>query len=88
MVSLKNLAFSPNAITVRVGTTVTWMNDETGAVPHTVTSGSPNAPSGMFDSGTLNPGQSFQFTFSTPGTFPYFCRIHGASMTGVVTVTP
>ncbi len=87
-VSLKNLAFSPNAITVRVGTTVTWTNNETGPIPHTVTSGSPGAPSGVFDSGTLNPGQSFHFTFNTPGTFPYFCRIHGAAMMGVVTVTP
>ncbi len=88
MVSLKNLAFNPSAITVPVGTTVMWMNDESSAIPHTVTSGTPNAPSGMFDSGTLNPGQSFQFTFTTPGTFAYFCRIHGAAMTGTVTVTP
>ncbi len=88
IVSLQNLAFIPNTITVPVGTTVMWMNDETSPIPHTVTSGTPNAPSGMFDSGPLNPGQSFQFTFTTPGTFAYFCRIHGAAMTGTVVVTP
>ncbi len=88
MVSIKNFAFSPGSISVRAGTTVMWTNDEASAVPHTVTSGTPNAPSGMFDSGTLNPGQTFQFTFTTPGTFAYFCRIHGAAMTGTITVTP
>ncbi len=86
-VSLKDLAFNPNSITVKVGTTVTWTNDETGGIQHTVTSGAPNAPSGVFDSGTLNPGQSFQFTFRNPGTFTYFCKIHGAAMTGTVVVT-
>jgi predicted lipoprotein with Yx(FWY)xxD motif/plastocyanin len=86
-VSMKNTAFNPNTLTIRVGTTVTWSNDETSPIPHTVTSGSPNALSGMFDSGDLNPGQTFQFTFNAPGTFQYFCRIHGAAMTGTVTVT-
>ncbi len=88
MVSLKNTAYSPRSITVRAGTTVLWENDEASAIPHTVTSGAPNTPSGAFDSGTLNPTQKFQFTFTTPGTFNYFCRIHGAAMTGVVVVTP
>ena len=87
-VSMRNNAYSPNSITVRVGTRVTWANNETAQIPHTVTSGTPSAPSAAFDSGTLNPGQTFQFTFSTPGTFAYFCRIHGAAMTGTLTVVP
>lgn len=86
-VSLMNTAYNPRNLTVRVGTQVTWTNNETSQVPHTVTSGTPNAPSGTFDSGTLNPGQNFQFTFSTPGTYAYYCRIHGAAMTGTITVT-
>jgi len=86
-VSLKNTAYNPNSITVHVGTTVTWTNNDSG-IPHTVTSGTPSAPSGTFDAGTLNSGQSFQFTFSSAGTFAYFCRIHGAAMTGTVTVVP
>ncbi len=75
------------SITIRTGTAVVWGNDESSPIPHTVTSGAPNAPSGAFDSGTLNPGQKFQFTFSNPGTFTYFSRIHGAAMTGVIVVT-
>lgn len=87
-VSLKNVAFVPNSITVSVGTTVVWTNDETGAIPHTVTSGAPDAPNGTFESGTLYPGQSFQYTFAKTGTYPYYCRIHGAAMTGTVIVRP
>lgn len=87
-VSLRNTSYNPKTITVRVGTQITWTNSESAGIPHTVTSGAPNAPNGTFDSGTLNPGQTFQFTFNTPGTFAYYCRIHGAAMTGTVTVTP
>ncbi len=85
-VSIVNTSFEPNAITVHVGTVVTWTNND--SIQHTVTSGIPNSPSGLFDSGTLNPGQGFSFTFTSVGTFPYYCRIHGAAMTGTVTVTP
>lgn len=86
-VSMRNIAYNPNSITVHVGTKVVWTNNDSG-IPHTVTSGTPGAPSGTFDSGTLNSGQSFQFAFSSPGTFAYFCRIHGAAMTGTVNVVP
>lgn len=87
-VSLQNIAYHPGSITVKAGTRILWTNMETSPIPHTVTSGTPNAPSGIFDSGTLNPRQSFQFTFNSPGTFAYFCRIHGAAMTGTVNVVP
>jgi plastocyanin len=70
--------FAPPSITIQVGETVTWSND--GQVPHTVT-----ANSGSFDSGNLNPGQSFSHEFSSPGNFSYFCAYH-ASMKGTVTV--
>ncbi len=86
-VSLRNIAYNPKSIMVHVGTKVTWTNNDSG-IPHTVTSGTPGAPSGTFDSGTLNSGNNFQFTFNTTGTFAYFCRIHGAAMTGTVTVVP
>jgi|GEM_PF-3156545 len=88
LITLKNIAYNPNMITIHVGSTLQWRNDETSAIQHTVTSGSPNAPSGMFDSPTLNQGQTFQFTFNTAGTIPYYCRIHGAAMTGTITVVP
>jgi LysM repeat protein len=87
-VSMQNIAFNPASLTVHVGTTVVWTNNESDGIQHTVTSGAPGAPSGVFDSGTLNPGQSFRFTFNSTGTFAYYCRIHGAHMTGSVTVIP
>jgi LPXTG-motif cell wall-anchored protein len=70
--------FAPPSITIQVGGTVTWSND--GQVAHTVT-----ANSGSFDSGNLNPGQSFGHTFSQPGTFAYYCQYH-QGMKGSVTV--
>ncbi|MDE3088563.1 MAG: LysM peptidoglycan-binding domain-containing protein [Chloroflexota bacterium] len=87
-VALMNIAYNPRSITVHAGTKVVWTNRESSAIQHTVTSGAPGAPSGAFDSGTLNSGQVFQFTFSSPGTFAYYCRIHGAAMTGTITVVP
>jgi plastocyanin len=68
-VSIKDFDFSPASRSVTVGTTVTWTN--TGQAPHTVT-----ADDGTFDSGTLDPGKDFSFTFDTPGTFTYHCNIH------------
>jgi plastocyanin len=63
---------------VPVGTTVVWQNNDT--IAHTSTS---NAAG--WNSGTIGPGQSFQFTFTSAGTFPYHCTIH-PNMVGTVTV--
>jgi plastocyanin len=81
-VIIQNFAFNPPNIVVPPGTTVTWVNAD--RAPHTVTA---TDPAGAFDSGTLQPGQSFSFTFTQPGTtYAYYCAIH-PSMTGTVTVT-
>ncbi len=77
-VEIKDYAFTPPTLTVPAGTTVTWTNNDT--VPHTTT-----AQDGSFDSGNLNPGQSFSFTFSTPGSYPYVCQYH-AGMQGTIVV--
>lgn len=77
-VTIQDFFFAPAQITVQPGTTVTWVNG--GQAPHTVT-----ADDGSFDSETLQPGQSFSFTFQSAGTFTYFCEIH-PFMTGSVTV--
>ncbi len=69
-IDLQNFAFAPRALTVSAGTTVVWQNDDSAA--HTVT-----ADNGSFDSGNLNPGAKFQFTFTKPGTYAYYCRYHG-----------
>jgi plastocyanin len=77
-IEIKDYAFTPATLTVAAGTTVTWTNND--AVPHTAT-----ASDGTFDSGNLNPGQSFSFTFPTPGSFPYVCQYH-AGMQGTIVV--
>lgn len=84
-VSIKGFAFAPAALTVPAGTTVTWTNDEDSL--HTVTSGTPEAPTGSFDSGEIDTGIDFAFTFTEEGTYPFFCARHDF-MTGLVTVTP
>ncbi len=68
-VTIVNFAFSPDALTVKAGTKVTWTNKDTTA--HTVT-----ADDGSFDSGPINPGMTFSFTFKQAGTVSYHCSIH------------
>ena len=89
-VGIVDKTFNPAEITVTAGDTVTWTVTKSIGEPHSVTSGKPgdaDAGSG-FDSGiTLkDDGQSYQHAFDTPGTFDYFCTVHSAQMTGVVTV--
>jgi len=77
-VNIQNFAFAPNTILIPVGTTVRWTNKD--PVNHTVTSST-----GLFDSGILGPGQSFEFRFDTPGTYSYTCTLH-PGMAGTVIV--
>jgi plastocyanin len=70
--------FDPPDVAIEPGTTITWTNN--GALPHTVT-----ADDGSFDSGVLNPGDSFTVAFDGQGTVTYFCAIH-PEMRGSVTV--
>lgn len=84
-ISIKGFAFAPDVLTVPVGTTVTWVNDEDSL--HTVTSGTPEIPTGRFDSGEIDTGVEFPYTFTKQGTYPFFCARHDF-MKGVVTVTP
>ncbi len=67
--------FDPPMAQVSVGTTVVWENNDN--VAHTVTSGnSKDGPDSTFDSNMLNAGQSFKFTFNSPGKEDYFCMVH------------
>lgn len=77
-VSIANFAFSPSSLTVKVGDTVTWTNNDSAT--HTVV-----AVDGSFKSGDLGQGASYQFSFKTAGTYAYKCGIH-PSMTGTVVV--
>lgn len=79
-VSVGDNFFSPAQLNVRSGSTVQWTFN--GANPHTVSS----SGSSLFESGTLNRGAVFQFRFTEAGTFQYFCRVHGQSMSGTITV--
>jgi plastocyanin len=71
---------------ITVGTTVHWVFV---ASAHSTTSGPcpPCSGDGTWDSGVHTSGATFDHTFSTAGTFPYFCTVHGAMMTGTVNVT-
>jgi len=71
----------PGDITVKKGTTVTWTNNDSS--PHSVNeTDSQTGP----DSGDLNAGDKYSFTFDNTGTFKYRCDIH-PEMLGTVTVT-
>ncbi|MCH8832738.1 MAG: PEFG-CTERM sorting domain-containing protein [Thaumarchaeota archaeon] len=79
-----NECFLPYEVSINVGDTVTWVNDDTAA--HTATGGSASdGPSGVFDSSLVLAGSSFSFTFNEAGTYEYFCMVH-PWMAGVVIV--
>jgi plastocyanin len=77
-VKIDNFSFGPAAVTVPLGTTVTWTNRDD--IPHTVVS-----TDGVFKSKALDTDDKFSFTFSKPGTYAYFCSIH-PKMTGQIIV--
>jgi plastocyanin len=68
-VIIQNFAFNPNSLTVPVGTTVTWINQE--STPHDVVS-----DTGVFTSPRLNTGANYTYTFTQAGEYPYYCGIH------------
>jgi plastocyanin len=75
-VSIENFSFNPSSLTVKQGTTVTWINND--SANHTI-------KSDTFNSQDLNQGDKFQFMFNTKGTFDYICSIH-PSMAGKIVV--
>jgi amicyanin len=77
-VDIDQFTFLPQRITVKAGTTVTWINEDD--VPHTIVSSSK-----VFKSKALDTADKFSFTFTTPGTYDYFCSVH-PHMTGAVVV--
>ena len=78
-VSVTDDAFIPQSDTITVGDSVRWTNN--GAVPHTSTSDTKSS----WDSGTLDPGESFTFQFESDGVYPYHCTFH-PSMAGTIVV--
>lgn len=84
-VILQDYKFNPDRLTVKVGTTVTWINRD--PVFHSFRS-----DSDLFQSGLLAVGQPYSFTFDDPGTYPYYCLKNGGpggeGMSGVIIVVP
>ena len=77
-VTIDNFTFSPARLTVKAGTTVTWVNQDD--IPHTVASDTK-----VFKSKALDTDDKFSFTFTTPGVYDYFCSLH-PHMTGKIVV--
>jgi plastocyanin len=95
VINLSSLMFNPPTTTVKVGTTVTWRNDE--PITHTVTSGrfqgidkstglrSSQDPDGTFNARLPGKGKTFSFTYTKPGNYTYYCDIH-QGMNATITV--
>jgi amicyanin len=78
-VSIDNFTFTPPTLTVKAGTTITWTNKDD--IPHGIAS----ANNAFARSKALDTDNSYSFTFTTPGTYQYFCYIH-PHMTGTIVV--
>ena len=79
-IQIENIAFSPETITIKKGTTLTWTNKD--SVGHTVTGDDGEGP----DSGPLGQGETYSYTFNEAGSFAYHCKPH-PSMKATVIVT-
>ena len=79
-VMIDNFVYSPVPLTVKVGTTVTWINHDD--IPHTV-----DSTQGKFKSAPLDTDEKFEFQFKEAGEYPFYCRIH-PKMTGTIVVQP
>src|SRR4051794_32699369 len=82
-VSMKNIQFDPKTITVKPGTTVEWVNDD--SVPHDVTKDTGPGPKFSSGTGNLAGGDSYRVKFDKPGTVKYECTVH-PGMTGQIVV--
>lgn len=79
-VAIDNFVFTPAELTVKVGTTVTWTNDDD--IPHVVL-----ANDHRFRSKALDTGDGYSYTFAAAGRFDYFCALH-PHMVGAIVVVP
>jgi plastocyanin len=77
-IDIKNFNFVPITATIKAGGTVTWTNSDN--VQHQLIS------KDMFDSGPMDPGKTYSFTFGNPGTFDYNCSIHPTMLGKIVVV--
>lgn len=78
VIEVKNYMFVPQSITVKAGTVVTWKN--TDQIPHGIAD-----KNKLFRSPAIDTGETYSFTYTTPGTYSYFCTLH-PYMTGTIIV--
>lgn len=78
-ITIATLKYSPEAVEIKTGDTVTWVNND--LTPHTVTSQS----GGELNSGSIESGNSWSHKFTQAGTFPYYCTFH-TEMKATITV--
>ena len=71
---IEDRCYIPSKITVEQGKQVTWVNEDSAF--HSVTSGFYDAPTELFDSGYLDPYETYSLTFDEPGTYDYYCTLH------------
>lgn len=79
-ITIDNFTFAPEELNISAGTTVTWINHDD--IPHSVVENNK-----AFRSKALDTDDSYSFTFTTAGTFRYFCGLH-PHMVGKVVVKP
>ena len=71
---VQDICYIPSSIVIEKGKQVTWVNQDSAF--HSVTSGFYDEPTELFDSGHLDPFESFSLTFDESGTYDYFCTLH------------
>ena len=79
---VQDICYIPSSIVIEKGKQVTWVNQDSAF--HSVTSGFYDEPTELFDSGHLDPFESFYFTFDESGTYDYFCTLHPWMMGQVI----
>ncbi len=77
--------YVPSVYEAPVGEPITWTNEDSAF--HTVTAGTYDSPAGTFDSGYMDPYDSYTLSFKAPGTYEYYCTLH-PWMEGSVIITP
>ncbi len=86
-VDMVNLSFVPDTLTITQGDSVLWINQST--IFHTTTSGENGIPNGIWDSGSMAPGDSFVFHFVNADNYPYYCTPHWQlGMIGLIISSP
>jgi amicyanin len=77
-IAIDNFTFNPHTVTVKAGTTITWTNKDD--IPHAIA-----AVGKQFKSKVMDTDNTYSFTFTTPGSYAYFCSLH-PHMTGTIVV--